>query len=255
MTNFGRIVNYIVLALGIAMIVYYLALGFAVRFGQSMQFLWLAGGLVLIARFCFWTWADRADKLPSSPLLLPLRILFLAAVAVFLIAEIWILMPGLGEAPARLDYIVVLGARVDGRVPSGSLRNRIQVASEYLAANPDTIAVLSGGQGEGEEITEAQCMYDGLTARGIDPARLIIEDKSTDTVENLRFSRALIPEDASVGLVTNNFHIFRSLAIAKRQDWEVSPVPVATSFISFPHYMMREFIGVVYHGLKGNLAF
>ena len=255
MTTFGRTVNYIVLALGIAMIVYYLALGFAVRFGQSMQFLWLAGGLVLIARFCFWAWADRTGRLPSSPLLLPLRILFLAAVALFLIAEVWILLPGLGEAPAGLDYIVVLGARVDGRVPSGSLRNRIQVASEYLKDNPDAIAVLSGGQGEGEEITEAQCMYEGLTSRGIDPARLIIEDKSTDTVENLRFSRALIPEGSSVGLVTNNFHIFRSLAIAKKQEWDVSPVPVATSFISFPHYMMREFIGVVYHGLRGNLAF
>ena len=255
MTPFARTVKYILLALGLCMILYYLMLGLAIRFGQSMQFLWLLGGLVLIARFGFWTWADRAGKLPASPLLLPLRIALLAAVVLFFIAELVILIPGLSDAPAGLDCIVVLGARVNGRIPSGSLRNRIQVAAEYLEANPDTIAVLSGGQGEGEEITEAQCMYEGLTARGIDPSRLILEDKSSDTVENLRFSRLLVPEGASVGLVTNNFHIFRALAIAKKQEWEVSPVPVATSILSFPHYMMREFIGVVYHGMKGNLAF
>ena len=253
MTTFGRIVNYIVLALGIAMIAYYLALGFAIRFGQSMQFLWLVGGVVLIARFAFWTWADRAGKLPASPLLLPLRALLALAIVVFLICEIIILAPGMQEPPEGLDYIVVLGAWVNGTKPSGSLRNRIQVAKEYLESNPDTIAVLSGGQGSDEEISEAQCMWNNLTAMGIDPARLIMEDQSSDTVENLRFSRALIPEGASVGLVTNNFHIFRALAIARKQEWEVAPVPVATTYLSLPHYLMREFIGVVYHSLKGNL--
>ena len=255
MTTFGRIVNYIVLALGIAMIIYYLALGFAIRFGQSMQFLWLAGGIVLIARFCFWAWADRAGKLPASPLLLPLRALLALAIVVFLICEIIILAPGLQDPPEGLDYIVVLGAWVNGTKPSGSLRNRIQVAADYLEANPSTVAVLSGGQGADEEISEAQCMWNSLTAMGVDPARLIMEDKSSDTVENLRFSRALIPEGASVGLVTNNFHIFRTLAIARNQGWDVSPIPVATTLLSLPHYLMREFIGVVYHGLKGNLKF
>lgn len=253
MTTAGRIVNYIVLALGVAMIAYYLALGFAVRFGQSLQFLWLLGGIALIARFAFWAWADHAGKVPHSPLLLPLRILFLAAVAVFLIAEALILAPGLSEAPAGLDCIVVLGARVNGTEPSGALRNRTDVAREYLEANPDTIAVLSGGQGEGEDITEAKCMYDRLTGAGIDPGRLILEEKSTDTSENLRFSRELVPEGARVGLVTNNFHICRALGLAKSLGWDVAPVPVATTLLSMPHYLMREFIGVCYELVRGNI--
>ena len=255
MTTFGRTVNYIILALGIMMIAYYLALGLAIRFGQSMQFLWLVGGLVLIARFAFWSWADHAGRLPSSPLLLPLRVLLALAIVAFLICEIIILMPGLQGPPEGLDYIVVLGAWVNGTQPSGSLRNRIEVAAEYLEANPNTIAVLSGGQGADEDISEAWCMYENLIAKGIDPERLILEDRSTDTVENLRYSREFIPVDATVGLVTNNFHIYRALATARRQNWEVSPVPVATSILSLPHYMVREFIGVVYHGLRGNLAF
>ena len=252
MTNAGRIVNCIVLALGASIIAYYLALGIFVRFGQSLQFLWLIGGLACIARFAFWTWADRTGRVPTSGLLMPLRIAFLAAVALFLIAEMLILMPGLREAPAGLDCIVVLGARVNGREPSGALRNRIEVAAEYLEANPDAIAVLSGGKGSDEDISEAQCMYENLTARGIDPARLILEDRSTDTSENLRFSRELVPEGASVGLVTNNFHICRSLGLARGLGWDVEGIPVATSLLSFPHYMMREFVGVVYDGLRGN---
>ena len=255
MTTFGRTVNYIVLALGIAMILYYLALGIAIRFGQSMQFLWLIGGIALIARFGFWAWADRAGRLPASPLLLPLRVLLALAIVVFLICEVIILAPGLQDPPEGLDYIVVLGAWVNGTQPSGSLRNRIEVAAEYLEANPNTIAVLSGGQGADEDISEAWCMYENLIAKGIDPSRLIMEDRSTDTVENLRYSREFVPVGASVGLVTNNFHIFRALATARNLGWDVSPVPVATSILSLPHYLMREFIGVTYHGVKGNLKF
>ena len=99
-------------------------------------------------------------------------------------------------------------------------------------------------------------MYDHLVAAGVNPARLILEDRSTDTSENLRFSRVLIPENASVGLVTNNFHIFRALALARNQGWEdVHGVPVATTLFSLPHYLMREFVGVVYETVRGNLTF
>ena len=126
---------------------------------------------------------------------------------------------------------------------------------EYLQANPEAIAVLSGGQGADEEVSEAAFMYQKMVAAGIDPARLVLEDQSTDTSENLRFSRALIPEGASVGIVTNNFHIFRALALARKLGWEeVRGVPVATSLFSLPHYLMREFVGVIYETVRGNLA-
>ena len=253
MTNAGRIANYIVLALGIAMIAYYLALGIFVRFGQSLQFLWLLGGIAFVARFAFWTWADRAGRIPASGLLMPLRIAFLATVALFLIAEALILIPGLGDAPAGLDYIVVLGARVNGTEPSGALRNRIAVAAEYLEANPNTIAVLSGGKGPDEDITEAWCMYENLIAKGIDSERLILEDRSTDTSENLRFSREFVPVGARTGLVTNNFHICRALGLARGLNWDVEAVPVATSLLSLPHYLMREFVGVAYELARGNI--
>ena len=253
----GRIVNRLILLLGIAMIAYYLALGIAVRFGQSLQFLWLLGGILCIARYLYWRRVEKSGRYPRHrKLLRALRILLCAALIFFLAVEGVILCGGMMEAEQGLNYIVVLGARVNGSVPSGSLRNRIRVGAEYLRDNPGTIAVLSGAQGSGEEISEAQCMYDNMVAAGIDPARLILEEQSTDTAENLRNSRALIPEGASVGLVTNNFHIFRALALARNQGWtDVRGVPVATTMLSLPHYLMREFVGVVYETLRGNLTF
>lgn len=250
-----KIINWIVLALGVGMIVYYLLLGICVRFGQSLQFLWLLAGGACVLRSIWWMWADHRGKCPRGKVLACLRGIVCAGIVCFLLVEAVILAAGSGSAPQGLDYIVVLGARVNGREPSGALRNRIEVAVEYLQANEGTIAVLSGGQGSDEEISEAQCMYEQMIARGIDPNRLILEDRSTDTSENLRFSRALIPdEDATIGIVTNNFHMFRSLALAKKLGIDAEGVPVATSWISFPHYMMREFVGVVYDGLRGNLA-
>ena len=253
----GRIVNRLILLLGIAMIAYYLALGIAVRFGQSLQFLWLLGGILCIARYLYWRRVEKSGKYPRHrKLLRALRMLLCAALIFFLAVEGVILCGGMMEAEQGLNYIVVLGARVNGSVPSGSLRNRIRVGAEYLRDNPQTIAVLSGAQGSGEEISEARCMYDNMVAAGIDPARLILEEQSTDTAENLRNSRALIPEGASAGLVTNNFHIFRALALARNQGWtDVRGIPVATTMLSLPHYLMREFVGVVYETLRGNLTF
>lgn len=257
MKKCGRIVNRLILLLGIAMIAYYLALGIFVRFGQSLQFLWLLGGILCIARYLYWRQVEKSGRYPRHrKLLRALRILFCLALAFFLTVEGVILCGGMMEPEQGLNYIVVLGARVNGTVPSGSLRNRIRVGVEYLRDNPGTIAVLSGGQGSGEEISEARCMYENMLAAGIDPARLILEEQSTDTAANLRNSRSLIPECASVGLVTNNFHIFRALALARNQGWEdVHSVPVATTMLSLPHYLMREFVGVVYETLRGNLTF
>ena len=251
--DFCPIVNNCVLAAGIACILYYIGCGLFVRFGQSLLWIWPVAGVILIARY-FLARAGIIAMIPRG-LLITARTCIALAAAFFLLVQGVIVSAMVTSPPSGLDYIVVLGARVNGRTPSGALRNRIQAAADYLAANPATRAVLSGGQGAGEEISEAQCMYDRLVAAGVDPARLTLEDRSTDTSENLRFSRPHIPEGASVGLVTNNFHIFRALALARGLGWQgVQGVPVATTAISFPHYFMREFVGVVYDGLRGNLS-
>lgn len=244
--------NWLILGFGVCCLVYYLILGIGVRFGQSLMWLWPVVSAACIGRFLLFR--NGAPGIPRW-LLRSVRCLVALGVAAFLLVEGLILSGCFHQAPAGLDYVVVLGAKVDGTKPSGALRNRIQVAAEYLAQNSDTIAVASGGQGADEGISEAQCIWNGLTERGISPERILLEDQSTSTVENLRNSFAEIGnEGASVGVVSNDFHIYRALRTARKLgNYDVYGVPVATSWISLPHYLLREFCCVVVDGLLGHL--
>ena len=93
------------------------------------------------------------------------------------------------------DYIIVLGSKVNGTKPSYSLQYRIDKAPEYLKSHEKTIAIVSGGQGKGEDISEALAMKQGLIKQNIAEDRIIMEDKSTSTDENITFSKPLIPAD------------------------------------------------------------
>ena len=154
-----------------------------------------------------------------------------------------------GQIPS-CDYIVVLGAGVRGIVPSLSLQERINAAYDYLTVNPDSIAVLSGGQGPGEEITEAACMYRELTQMGIEGNRLLLEESSTSTIENLMFSLDILEDKTgsrpqSIGVVSSEYHIFRAKLFAKRLGLEPVGIPGKVSW--FPlclNYYSREVIAV-----------
>ena len=118
--------------------------------------------------------------------------------------------------PKQVDYMIVLGAKVNGTSPSLSLQNRIDTAARYLKENEKTIVIVSGGQGPDEDISEAEAMRQGLVAQGIGAERIIIEDKSTSTYENMSFSKKLIPSGLDTGLlVTNDYHLYRAQLISK----------------------------------------
>ena len=148
------------------------------------------------------------------------------------------------------DHVVVLGAGVRGTVPSLSLRERINAAYDYLIANPQATAVLSGGQGPGEEITEAACMYRELTKMGIDPSRLLLDENSTSTAENLMFSMELLEAQtgahpAKIAIVSSEYHIFRAKLFAKELGLEAVGIPARTSWIALRlNYYLREIVAV-----------
>ncbi|WP_370458110.1 YdcF family protein [Bacillus sp. BPN334] len=87
------------------------------------------------------------------------------------------------------DYIIVLGSKVNGTKPSYSLQYRIDKAAEYLQSHEKTIAIVSGGKGKGEDISEALAMKNGLMKLKIAEDRIIMEDKSTSTDENIKLSK------------------------------------------------------------------
>lgn len=185
-----------------------------------------------------------------------LTALLCAGTAVFIAAEIPVVRAAGGDPDADADYLIVLGAGVNGTAPSLSMLDRLNAALDYLESHPDCAAIVSGGQGPGEDITEAEAMYAWLTARGVAPERVLREDRATSTVENLRYSFDLIPapETAAVAVVSSEYHLYRAKLLASRLGHEVAGVPAETSLpVLKINYFIREALGVVYYTIFDSI--
>lgn len=185
-----------------------------------------------------------------------LWVLIILGLALFAVIEIPIVRAAKTDAPAGCGYIIVLGAGVNGSAPSLSLVNRLDAALTYLEANPETVAVLSGGQGPGEDLTEAEAMRIWLEARGIAPERIVKEEKATNTQENLACSFELIrargdgTEDLCV--VSSEYHLWRARYLAALQGVELSGVAARTSYpVLMLNYFIREGCGRLYYMVFG----
>lgn len=208
----------------------------------------LAGVSVLAVFLGRWAEKSRAGKRCQRIFLAGLS----AALLLFLLVEGLLLSHGERDHSALpADAVIVLGAGVNGETPSLMLQSRINAAAEYLNAHPDIPAVLSGGQGNGENITEAECMRRQLTAMGIGESRLLLEERSTSTAENFAFSKELLrqagidPETAVVAVVTNDFHCFRAHLIAQREGLTVLDVPAEVPWLLLnANYYVREFFAL-----------
>lgn len=165
---------------------------------------------------------------------------------------------GLPQENADPEYIIVLGAGLHGSTPSMILTERLQTASQYLHSHPNAIAVVSGGQGHGEDIPESQAMFDYLVRAGIGADRIWQENQSTNTRENLRFSLDVIenrtgsrPETA--GILSNEFHLYRAGFFAREQNLTPIPIPAKTTwFALYANYFLREIVAVWYYVLLGG---
>lgn len=143
--------------------------------------------------------------------------------------------------------VVVLGCLVNGTAPSRMLNDRVNAAAEYLAANPNVKCIASGGQGKNEAISEAQCIKNELIKRGIDENRIIIEDKSTNTAENLNFSARIIEQQGlptDIAVASDNFHQLRAKIYADRCRLNASSLGCHTAFVLSGGYWAREVLGI-----------
>ena len=129
--------------------------------------------------------------------------------------------------------VVVLGCKVKGTVPSLMLQRRLETAKGYLQQHPEVSCIVSGGKGTGEDISEAQAMKTYLTAAGIAADRILMEDRSTDTHENLLFS-----------ILTDGFHQYRAHRMATELGLESWSVSGKTRRILIPTYWVREWMAL-----------
>ena len=172
--------------------------------------------------------------------------------------EAVIINASFGNPKEHCDYVVVLGAKVRPDGPSVSLMDRICAAADYMTEHPEVTAIVSGGKGADEPMTEAQCMYDELVGLGIDPSRIWVEDRATSTWENLHFSLNLIEENTGtrpekIGILSSEYHLFRASLFADACGVESVGIPAPTSRLSQKiNHFMREVAGVWHYLILGG---
>ena len=176
--------------------------------------------------------------------------LFIIFLISFIVIEGLIIAHGKKVSTEKVDYVIVLGARLYGEVPSPALLERLKVAKEYLLDNEDVKVVVSGGQGANEDVSEAFAMEKYLIDNGIEKSRIIMEDRSTNTFENLKLSLDEIRkvderEDLTVLIATNKYHIFRSKLLAKRFGLKAYGLPAKIPPTIVLHSYIREYLAVI----------
>lgn len=234
---------------------YFVALIMYIGFGSMFVFFWAllsafsAGGFLAVR-------LAKAKKL-KLPAWLKIIIYFaiIVTAVIFAVTEGVIVFNAVRKPKPDADYVLVLGAKVNGTTPSKSLMFRINSAYDYLVENPDTKAIVCGGKGSDEGISEAEAMKRTLLNKGIDESRIIMEDKSTNTEENIRFAMNFIEDKgSSVVITTNSYHVFRAMGIAKKAGLtNISGNPAGCVTGLIPQDFVREFFAVIKDVMFGNM--
>ena len=227
-------------AIGMLSFVYYFLMGwYTKRWNNTFSGFWITFGLFNIVLGFAVSTAPKWFDYVVVGIVTVLGLFFFAV-------EILILCAMVSVVPENMDCLIILGARLRGERITEALKRRLDRGLRYLQENPKTVCVVSGGQGKGENIKEAEAMAEYLIACGIERNRIYLETESTSTYENLEKSLRFVQKKGKTGIVTNNFHIYRTMKLAKYLEYQkVYAVPASCNPIMFPNYMVREFFAFI----------
>jgi uncharacterized SAM-binding protein YcdF (DUF218 family) len=218
-------------------------------------------GAVLVAYGIFRLKAKR-PLFQSKPLRVLAATVICIGLALFAFVEALIVSAACAPEPdEEAGVVIVLGCGIfpDGRL-SLSLKTRLDRAYEYLAAHPDTLCIVTGGQGANEPRSEAEAMRDYLLSQGIAGSRIYTDTKSTSTEENLinafAIMRKLGLEDSLAAIATNDYHLYRAKLLAENTGLRAFGLPAKTPLLVRLGSYMRECLAVintaVFHVGSGN---
>lgn len=233
---------------GIADTVFVLGIGSGFNFGNVLP--GAAGVAILV-------WLRLRLRIIK---MLPPRLTHIASVVAWSLFTVWlatfVVIIGLivfsiqSNEEVKVENLLILGSGLHGDQVSLTLKQRLDKGVEYLEKNPGVRVIVSGGQGPGETITEAEAMKKYLVSRKIDEDRIIMEDQSTSTMENLVYTREILDkiettEKNRIMIITSDFHLFRARFLAKRNGLEAYGIPSGTPFYLWPNCYIREYLAVV----------
>lgn len=158
------------------------------------------------------------------------------------------------------DAVIVLGAGLKNDGPSRTLQARLKKAAEYLHENEHSVVVVTGGLGTGQRVTEAQAAADFLISIGVDESRIYKEEKSTSTLENLRFAKDILESELGFAenqytslVVSSDYHIFRALKVAKQVGLQAQGLGSKSIKSMAVNFYLREYVAVVGYYCLGRL--
>lgn len=270
-----------ILAAGaVVCLAYFVVIVVYAGFGTASAFIWLLlGGLLGAAAAGLKYYQKYPERLE---LWIPVSLVTLCASGLVILLVVQILIFGRipSTAEPSLDYVIVLGASVKPDGISKTLKLRLDKAAEYARENPDSILILSGAQGDGEPVAEAAAMQEYLLEQGVTKGRMILEDRSHSTLENIVYSKILIEQDRDekraqwqkskpklafpavqvadkpvrIGIITSNFHLYRAKMIARKHGLDdVKGIASESDKVLFVHFCLRDSLAILKDRLMGNL--
>ncbi len=254
MKKSAAIIKNLSLIISIICFAYFVFLEIKLGIGTKFNYFWLFLFIFFLALYLLFKFAYTSMiKLPY-PIKLILEIVVLIGLFLFIMIETFIIIGTKNNTDSEADYIIVLGAKVNGTNPSLILYYRLDAAYDYLIKNPNTKVIVSGGKGYDEDISEALAMYNTLVEKGICPDRIILEEASTNTYENLKYSYEFIESNDIVGIISSDFHVYRATQIAKKQGYsQVFGIKAKSVWYLIPTNYAREFIGVTKDFIFGKM--
>ena len=154
-------------------------------------------------------------------------------------------------------FVIVLGCGIfpDGQLTL-SLKNRLDAAYDYLKEHEGSLCIVSGGQGANEPVPEAQAMSEYLRSRGIEPSRILMEDRSDSTLRNLMYSKEIMArypkQPQTAAIVTSDFHVFRALMLAEQMGIRAFGIPALTNWRIVLACHVREYAAIIKTWLLGG---
>ena len=237
----------------------YSGMVYLVGSGTFSYLIWITGAIVFV--FCFFM-AGKGRWGRVKPWIRGALYAVAGIIAlIFLTCFIGMGAHFFDRGEADLDYIIVLGAQMRSSGPSVIYRYRLQKACEYLEDNPGTICITTGARAANESISEGAGGRDYLVSLGIPEDRILVEEESRDTVQNIENALELAgisqnnEQATRIGIVTNGFHVFRGVHIARKHtDAKVCGIAAYMQPQYIPNNMVRECFGIIRDFLKGRLG-
>lgn len=225
--------------------------GVCIGLYRPFAYVFIAVGAALILLSYFWERIKKTGIVTKIALLTLFAVIF----ADFAVCEARIIYASKGKETDASDYVIILGAKVNGETPSMEFAERIRLAASYLAENPASVVITTGGKGNDEQISEGIAARRMLLSLGIAEERILTEEKSTSTDENFMYSLELIKENggsenSKITVVSSSFHLFRASLIAEKYGFsDIYTMGSTGKLLLVPFYYVREYFAYTQYRL------